>query len=272
MEVLQKAYIVSPYNDDRGTFRHTGVDLLSGTSNRGVRAVARGKVIEVQNRMEDSQVVNEKNPVNLWAGNYVVLEHGNGYISRYNHLEFNSIIVKVGDIVEEGQEFSKEGQSGFATGVHLDFEIKCNGQFINPTYYAIGQAFLPPYKDDYKIKYKGHIQNIGWAEWVQDGEVCGTVGESKRLEALQIDSNLEIEVDAHIENIGWVNYGKINKDTIIGTVGQSLRLECLRLKGNFKYSVHIENEGWTNFTKADGISTLGTVGQSLRIEAIKIMV
>lgn len=145
MEVLEKAKIVSPYSDNRGSYSHTGVDVLSNVNNRNVRAVARGKVIEVQNRMEDSFIVNQKSPVNLWAGNYVVIEHSNGYVSRYNHLKYNSITVNVGDIVEEGHEFAVEGESGYATGVHLDFEVKLNGKFVDPTQYALGNATLPGY-------------------------------------------------------------------------------------------------------------------------------
>lgn len=119
------------------------------------------------------------------------------------------------------------------------------------------------------IRYTGHVQDIGWLDWISSG-VCGTTGQSLRMEAIKIDAPFEVEADAHIQDIGWINYGKINKDTIIGTTGQAKRLECLRLKGNFKYRVHIENSGWTNWTLADGISTLGTVGQSLRMEAIEI--
>lgn len=147
MEVLEKAYVVSPYSDDRGTYRHTGVDVLSDTGNFNVRAVAKGKVIEVQNRMEDMFIVNDNSPVELWAGNYVIIEHGNGYISRYNHLEYNSIKCNVGDIVEEGFEFAREGQSGYATGVHLDFEVKLNDNYVDPTEYALGKESLPEYQE-----------------------------------------------------------------------------------------------------------------------------
>lgn len=147
MEVLEQAKIVSHYSDDRGSYSHTGVDVLSNVNNRNVRAVARGKVIEVQNRMEDSFIVNQKSPTYLWAGNYVVIEHGNGYVSRYNHLKYNSINVQVGDIVEEGHEIAVEGESGYATGVHLDFEVKLNGKFVDPSQYALGQANLPAYEE-----------------------------------------------------------------------------------------------------------------------------
>lgn len=121
------------------------------------------------------------------------------------------------------------------------------------------------------IKYRAHIEGIGWQEWKTSGETAGTTGESRRLEAIEIDYNSKVEAMAHIEGIGWVDYGEINKDSIIGTVGESRRLECLRFKGNFKYRVHIEGTGWSCWTQADGICTLGSVGQSLRIEAIEIL-
>lgn len=165
MEVLEKAKIVSPYNDDRGSYSHTGVDVLSNVNNRNVRAVARGKVIEVQNRMEDSFIVNQKSPTYLWAGNYVVIEHGNGYISRYNHLKYNSINVNVGDIIEEGHEFAQEGESGYATGVHLDFEVKLNGKFVDPTAYALGQAILPSYEEPKPVE-----QNVQRLQLPKDAE------------------------------------------------------------------------------------------------------
>ena len=125
-------------------------------------------------------------------------------------------------------------------------------------------------KNNNYLKYRGQCEDYGWLDWVNDGETCGTTGQSKRLEAIQIDSNMEIQAKAHIQDIGWVDYGTINKDTVIGTVGEWRRLECLCLKGDFKYRVHVEGTGWTNWTNADGITTLGTVGQSLRIEAIEI--
>lgn len=122
-----------------------------------------------------------------------------------------------------------------------------------------------------RFRYRSHIENIGWQEWKVNGETSGTTGESLRLEAIQIDAPFEIEASAHLQDIGWVDYGKINKDTIIGTTGEHRRLECLKLKGNFKYRVHIERSGWSAWTNADGICTLGSVGQGLRIEAIEMM-
>lgn len=125
-----------------------------------------------------------------------------------------------------------------------------------------------PFTDE--LKYRAHVGFVGWMPWVSNGEIAGTTGECKRMEAIQIDAPFEIEAKAHIECIGWVDYGKINKDTIIGTTGEFKRLECLCLKGNFKYRVHIQGTGWSAWTNADGICTQGTVGQELRLEAIQI--
>lgn len=122
-----------------------------------------------------------------------------------------------------------------------------------------------------RLKYEAHLENIGWQGWKSNGEMAGTTGESRRLEAIRIDAPFEVEAKAHLENIGWIDYGKINKESIIGTVGENRRLECLCLKGKFKYRVHIEDSGWSTWTNADGISTLGSVGQGLRIEAIEMI-
>lgn len=129
-----------------------------------------------------------------------------------------------------------------------------------------------------KIAYAGHVQDIGWTSAVADGATCGTTGQSKRLEAIQIDtrlSNLNIYAKAHIANEGWHDYGKIDNNTVIGTVGKAEALECLCLNctnANVVYRVHQANIGWSSWTKADGISTLGSVGQSLQLEAIEIKV
>lgn len=120
------------------------------------------------------------------------------------------------------------------------------------------------------FKYRAHVENIGWQDWVYSPQMAGTTGQSLRLEALNIDAPIEIKAKAHIQDIGWVDYGVINKDTVIGTTGESKRLEDLCFEGNFKYRVHIEGTGWTAWTNADGVATLGTVGQALRIEAIEM--
>jgi hypothetical protein len=133
-----------------------------------------------------------------------------------------------------------------------------------------GYAFRKKSQAKHNIGYRSHLEGTGWQDWVFDGDTSGTTGKAKRLEAIQIDYDKEIEAKAHIQNVGWKDYGKITRNTVIGTEGKKLRLEALCLKGNFKYRVHIQNVGWSAWTEADGIMTLGSVGQSLSIEAIQI--
>ena len=63
-------------------------------------------------------------------GNVVYLDHGNGITSRYAHL--SKFSVKVGDTVKQGQEVGKVGNTGVSTGPHLHFEIRINGNSIDP--------------------------------------------------------------------------------------------------------------------------------------------
>lgn len=141
MEVLEKAYVNSPYGNRNGSF-HTGVDVLSGCNNRKVYSPAKGKVIYVVNNFPDSEVFTEPH-----SGNEIRIEHGNGYITRYSHLKYNTITVNVGDIVEEGTVIAEEGMSGYATGVHLDFELWKDGnyKYVDPTDVALGKVRLPDY-------------------------------------------------------------------------------------------------------------------------------
>jgi hypothetical protein len=63
-------------------------------------------------------------------GKTVKIDHGNGEVTRYSHL--NSISVGVGDKVSKGQEIARSGKSGKGTGPHLDFGISKNGEAVDP--------------------------------------------------------------------------------------------------------------------------------------------
>ena len=56
-------------------------------------------------------------------GNYVVIDHGNGYRTLYAHMLNNSVVVKAGDRVKQGQKLGIMGSTGRSTGTHLHFEI-----------------------------------------------------------------------------------------------------------------------------------------------------
>lgn len=66
-------------------------------------------------------------------GNYVVINHNNGYESLYAHL--SRIDVSVGQVVEQGSAIGQMGSTGRSTGTHLHFEIHKNGTEVNPLSY-----------------------------------------------------------------------------------------------------------------------------------------
>jgi len=71
-------------------------------------------------------VVNE----NPYSGKYIIINHTNGYLTIYNHL--NSFNVKQGDLVTRGSKIAESGNTGFSTGPHLHFGIYQNDKPIDP--------------------------------------------------------------------------------------------------------------------------------------------
>lgn len=130
------------------------------------------------------------------------------------------------------------------------------------------------------VSYKVHRQDYDWEkDWKKDGQTSGTVGEAKRLEAIEIKLpggvSGSIEYRTHIQDIGWEkNWSKDGEKS--GTEGQCKRLEAIqiRLTGEVAenydvyYSVHAENFGWLGWAKNG--EEAGTAGYGYRLEAIRI--
>lgn len=148
-----------------------------------------------------------------------------------------------------------------------------------------GSAAPGPIGEGYKsktISYQAHVQSIGWQSTVLEGEMAGTSGISKALEALRINvSGFDpdclggITYRAHVQSIGWQDW--VSNGALAGTTGRSLRIEALEIKltGDLatKYDVfyraHSASFGWLSW--ASNGSTVGTSGCSLRMEAIEII-
>lgn len=63
-------------------------------------------------------------------------------------------------------------------------------------------------ESDPSIHYEGHVEGIGWQDWVRDGELAGTEYIGKRLEGIQIKlinlpENVKIQYRGHVEDVGW---------------------------------------------------------------------
>lgn len=71
-------------------------------------------------------------------GQYVEINHGNGYLTRYAHA--SRLIARVGDQVKAGEHIANVGCTGRCTGPHLHYEVVKDGQRKNPSTYL---AMLP---------------------------------------------------------------------------------------------------------------------------------
>lgn len=127
------------------------------------------------------------------------------------------------------------------------------------------------------ITYQTHVQDYGWQSWKSNGEVSGTVGQSKRLEGINIklsNINGSIEYKTHVQDIGWQDWK--SNGQMSGTSGQSKRLEAIQIKLSGEaanqydvyYRVHAQDYGWLDWAK-NGESA-GTEGYSKRLEGIQI--
>ena len=97
---------------------HTGVDIGAPMGSQFVAA-------------NDGLVV--KAGYNVAYGNMVILDHGGGIQTLYAH--GSEILVQVGQEVKRGEEVLKVGSTGYSTGPHAHFEVRINGQYVNPIPY-----------------------------------------------------------------------------------------------------------------------------------------
>jgi len=122
-------YRTNPVNG-RSQF-HGGTDF--GTNfGSSVFASDGGIVAQINNRCPDWGKSQSKLTCGGKGGNWVFINHENGYQTRYLHLQLGTLKVKTGDRVCRGQLLGKSGNSGSSTGPHLHFEILINGSRVNP--------------------------------------------------------------------------------------------------------------------------------------------
>lgn len=104
---------------------HGGIDIIRGggsSAGTPVIAAASGTVITAY-------------AGSTGYGNTVLIDHGNGYQTRYGHMLWGSICVYPGQRVYQGQQIGQIGSTGNSTGPHLHFEIIKNGSKVNPLPY-----------------------------------------------------------------------------------------------------------------------------------------
>lgn len=133
------------------------------------------------------------------------------------------------------------------------------------------------------VAYFTHCQSYGDLPWVLNGQLSGTTGQAKRLEAIHIKLQDvrsgclgDVEYRVHAQSYGWMNW--VKNGQLSGTAGEAKRLEAIqiRLTGELAeaydiyYCVHAQSYGWLNWAKNGEAS--GTAGLSKRLESLKILI
>ena len=104
---------------------HAGIDFRTATGTR-IAATAPGTVVSAGR--------------SGGYGNMVEVDHGSGVSTRYAHL--SGILVKVGDHVNAGEAIALTGSTGRSTGPHLHYEVRLNGQAVDPMHFLMAGAKL----------------------------------------------------------------------------------------------------------------------------------
>ncbi len=105
-------YYISSYFGYRWGKIHEAIDIAGSGEGSPIFAAGAGTVVTAK-----------KNAPSL--GNYVTINHNNGYYTIYAHMKF--LTVKEGQTVSAGQQIGGMGHTGFATGTHLHFGLYRGG-------------------------------------------------------------------------------------------------------------------------------------------------
>jgi murein DD-endopeptidase MepM/ murein hydrolase activator NlpD len=107
---------IDPFNGNKAF--HEGLDFSASTGTP-IHAAAGGIVTSAEHSPD--------------YGNIVKVDHGSGLETRYAHA--SKLMVKLGDRVEKGQVVALVGSTGRSTGAHLHYEIRLNGNALDPRKY-----------------------------------------------------------------------------------------------------------------------------------------
>ncbi len=93
-----------------------------------------GFVIDVEDSYENTKIYNERPvccDIEDSRGNYITIKHRGGEYSTVCHLEKNSALVKVGQLVTAGEKIGKVGNSGNTQGPHIHFQVQKGANFYH---------------------------------------------------------------------------------------------------------------------------------------------
>ncbi len=212
---------------------HGGVDIASSLcSEVPVIATKDGTVIYT-----NDGCVQGNSSCGSGFGNWVEIDHGDNIVSIYGHMSINTIQVKVGDTVKQGQILGRMGSTGTSSGCHLHFEMRINNSRVDPLQYVDKENPRPI--NTYNFDFNNSGNNTGGKQ-----AVCQTLSTSglSTYAIAGIMINLEAESSYRTNNLegcyesgvtchgssgrnyGWfANYcganGNTNCGSIIGSYG-----------------------------------------------------
>lgn len=135
--------------------------------------------------------------------------------------------------------------------------------------------------EGYQLQYRVHLQQLGWQDWTDEGQVAGAIGAGFRIENIQFTildeekpiASPSITYRTQVETDGWLPY--VRNGQTSGTEGQSKRMETIRLAlsnvGPDVYisaRVHVQTDGWKTYNNVTASTDIGTVGEGKRLEAM----
>ena len=175
------------------TFFHSGIDIAGGRGLGQVNIIAAkdGVVVFSSKDGEVCTSGSHQSTCGGGYGNYIIIQHTDGNYTLYGHLYENSLTVKEGESVKQGQVIAKMGSSGNSTGAHLHFEVR-EGQndysaTVDPLNYVDPDNPRPTNASsdlvDFIESFEGHTQIVGDSYLVENiGDGVRSVGKGVVLE------------------------------------------------------------------------------------------
>ena len=253
---------------------HNGIDIVrQGYQLDYIVAHSDGKIIQAQDGLGNMKGTNS-------YGNYVKIDHGNGYCTLYAHMQ-KGISVRNGQYVKKGQVLGYMGNTGNSYGAHLHFEVWKGNTRINPTEYL--EKDLPSkinviYQTHDKVvhKYWGEITNYNN---VNSNGYAGYIGHAMDGLKVRLSNSAKVYYQAHIKGGTWLPVVSKWDNTASGYAGiynKDIDGISMRAEGcTLKYRVHLLNGGWLDWVSKMDIndSVHGMAGiYGKTIDAIQIQV
>ena len=196
-------------------------------------------------------------------GNVVYINHGNGYQTRYAHQKY--LNVKVGQTVKKGDILGYMGTTGNSTGNHVHFEVRINGNTVNPYDYVFNGKTI-----DCNTDYTGVITyQVYTNKWLPEVNKCDNTDEGyagigkEPITGIRAKAQYgKIYIKSRTIDGNWLeevcsdNYSDGSCNSYSGILGKPIDLVKIRCtKGYVSYRVKTIEDGWLEWV--DSRTTTG---------------